>query len=418
MLTRSPTTERLGGAEFWRDLLAFDPDSGRRPWRRLGAYRRLVASGQVEQMVHDYAMGTLSPEPPVRHSLTKADGRKKIVFTFATGDELMFKALNRALPATLPGCLSPLCHSFQPGRGPRSAYRDLLAIPGLDRLACLHMDVRDYFNSIPPYRLLGALPPVIAKDGPLYSLLSSTLRDPRVLDEGCVREDDHKGVMAGTPLAPLLSNLYLLSLDRTFEASAVPYLRYADDIVVFAPLDEIERHREHIEERLQALGLELNQRKTRVSRPGQPWEFLGLRYDRGSLDVAPNTAAKLRRRARRIARRARDNSNPAAYALRRLNRRLYGIGGRPVDFSWAGWFFPLLTGDSTLRRLDAVIQGHLRFAVTGVHERRNLRAVPYSDLQRAGYLPLASAFHAHRDSQATFDRLLADRCLPAGGKRP
>ena len=81
--------------------------------------------------------------------------------------------------------------------------------------------------------------------------------------------------------------------------------------------------------------------------------------------------------------------------MRRLNRKLYGVGGRSSDFTWADWFFPLLSTDRTLRTLDRLIQGQLRFAVTGRHETRNFRAVPYEALRQAGYLPLVSAFHRY-----------------------
>jgi hypothetical protein len=266
--------------------------------------------------------------------------------------------------------------------------------------------VRDYFNSIPVEPLLESLPATITQDEPLHRLLATTLRDQRVLVGGQPALDTHKGVMAGSPLAPLLSNLYLRPLDDAFEGARIPFLRYADDMVVFGTLEEVTRYGADIERRLESLGLALNPRKTRLSAPGEPWEFLGLRYDSGSLDLAVNTAAKLRRRVRRIARRARSRPDPARRAVRRLNRRLYGIGGRATDFTWASWFFPLLSGDSSLHRLDGLIQEQLRFAVTGEHSRRNFKSVPYDLLRGVGYLPLVSAFHAYRRGPAEYEALL------------
>ena len=169
---------------------------------------------------------------------------------------------------------------------------------------------RDYFNSIPVEGLVESLPPTIVDDEPLHRLLVATLRDKRVLVGDREVLDSHKGVMAGTPLAPLLSNLYLRPLDDAFEEARIPFVRYADDMVVFGTEQEVVRHGADLERRLGGLGLSLNERKTRLSPPGRPWEFLGLRYDRGSLDLAANTAAKLRRRVRRIARRARRRPDP------------------------------------------------------------------------------------------------------------
>ena len=400
------TIEQLRSPELWEELLMQRDGYGRWARRKLAAYRQLVESGEVGEMVEEYASGRLTLHPPSRRLLNKADGRKKVVFTFSPADELFLKALNRILQVTTAADHSRLCHSFQPGRGPRTAYRAIRRIRGLQNLACLHLDVRDYFNSIPVEPLLASLPSSIMADEPLRRLLSTMLRDERVFVGDEVVLDTHKGVMAGTPLAPLLSNLYLRPLDDAFDQARVPFLRYADDMIVFGAPEEVALHGTDIEKRLAALGLQLNPRKTRLSAPGEPWEFLGLRYDRGSIDLAPNTAAKLRRRVRRIARRARSRPDPALRAVRRLNRRLYGVGGRATDFTWASWFFPLLSGDSSLHRLDGLIQEQLRFAVTGMHSRRNFKSVPYEELRGVGYLPLVSAYHAFRRGPVEYEAVL------------
>ena len=406
MLAHSLTVDRLRSPEFWDELLFQEDGYGRWGRRKLAAYRRLVAGGEVGEMVEEYAAGRLALGPPRRRLLNKADGRKKVVFTFEGADELLFKALNRVLQSTTAADHSRLCHSFQPGRGPRTAYRDIRRIRGLHRMHCLHLDVRDFFNSIPIEPLLTSFPSTITEDVPLHRLLVSTLRNQTVVNGDEVALDTHKGVMAGTPLAPLLSNLYLRPLDDAFEAMGVPFLRYADDMVVFGTESEVLQHGAEIEERLATLGLQLNPRKTRLSAPGETWEFLGLRYDRGAIDLAGNSVGKLRRRVRRIARRARRREDPARAAVRRLNRRLFGIGGRSTDFTWASWFFPLLTVDVTLHKLDRLIQEQLRFAVTGVHSRRNFREVPYQWLQGVGYLPLVSAFRAYGRGLAEYEGLL------------
>jgi hypothetical protein len=406
LLARSLIVERLRAPEFWDELLFEEDGYGRWGRRKLAAYRRLVAEGEVGEMVEEFATGRLTLSPPHRRLLNKADGRKKVVFTFGGADELLLKALNRILQSTTAADHSRLCHSFQPGRGPRTAYRDIRRIRGLQRMHCLHLDVQDFFNSIPVDALLTSLPATITEDEPLHRLLAITLCDQRVLSGDDTVVDTHKGVMAGTPLAPLLSNLYLRPLDHAFDRAGVPFLRYADDMVVFGSEQEVMAHGAEIEERLAALGLALNPRKTRLSAPGEPWEFLGLRYHSGSLDLAGNSVGKLRRRVRRIVRRARRREDPARAAVRRLNRRLYGIGGRARDFTWASWFFPLLTVDTTLHELDRLIQEQLRFGVTGVHSRRNFRDVPYEGLRGVGYLPLVSAYRAFQRGAAEYEKLL------------
>ena len=123
MLAHSLTVERLRAPEFWAEQLLVDDGYGRWVRRKLATYRGLVAEGEVGEMVEEYAARRLALGPPHRRLLNKADGRKKVVFTFDGADELLLKALNRILQPATAADHSRLCHSFQPGRGPRTAYR-------------------------------------------------------------------------------------------------------------------------------------------------------------------------------------------------------------------------------------------------------------------------------------------------------
>jgi hypothetical protein len=44
--------------------------------------------------------------------------------------------------------------------------------------------------------------------------------------------------------------------------------------------------------------------------------------------------------------------------------------------------------------------------VTGVHSRRNFKAVPYDGLRGVGYLPLVSAYRAYQRGPAEYEALL------------
>ena len=402
------TSDTLAGEGFWVALVErFALRASTRP-RKLRAYRALIESGEMARATDEYRAGTLTVNPPSRFLINRSGGRKKTIYIFPPREELLMKGLNIALQR-FTNLHSPLCHSFQRGRGVRTAYAMLRQVAGLDRLSCLHMDVREYFASIPGARLLDSLPTELADDAPLVRLLRQVLLEPSVIADGHVVNDHRRGVLAGTPLAPLLANLYLRPVDDMFEAGGVTYIRYADDLIVFGGADEITRHRQTLERSLQELGLAVNHRKTRVSPAGAAWEFLGLRHDRGRIDLALTTVDKMRHRVRRLARRARRHCNPAGYVIRRLNRKLYGVGVDVSRFTWSTWFFPLLDSEMALRALDAVVQEQLRFAVTGRHERRNRGAVSYPQLVEAGYLPLVTAYRAYRRGLVDFERLLERR---------
>jgi RNA-directed DNA polymerase len=43
----------------------------------------------------------------------------------------------------------------------------------------------------------------------------------------------HKGVPQGSPLSPLLANIYLDKLDKELEKRGLSFCRYADDVAIF-----------------------------------------------------------------------------------------------------------------------------------------------------------------------------------------
>ena len=223
--------------------------------------------------------------------------------------------------------------------------------------------------------------------------------------------------MAGTPLAPLLATLYLRELDDEVAGAGATYARYSDDIVALAPADDLPALERLARTRLAERGLEVNEGKSSVAAPGQPSDFLGFRWDRGTIGLAPMTARKLRARSTRLARgllRWRERTGASAdrtLALfwRRTNRRIYGAPTDRGDFSWATWFLPMLDRQDGLDALDGHLQREARYAATGRRTARAHRFVPYQALVEAGHVPLVTAFWAVKDGPATYEGLVNRR---------
>jgi hypothetical protein len=169
--------------------------------------------------------------------------------------------------------------------------------------------------------------------------------------------------------------------------------------------------------RLAERGLTVNETKSSVAAPGDAWDYLGFRYDRGVIGLAPITERKLKAKATRLARRMlrwRDRrSAPAAPVVRafvrRTNLRLYGVRAERAEFSWATWFLPVLSSANQLASLDAHLQREARYAATGRRTASALSQVPYDALLEAGHLPLVSAYWAARDGAAVYESLVARR---------
>jgi RNA-directed DNA polymerase len=419
-----PLLDGLVTDEPW--LAALEHFRQRNPRRhdRLAAYQQILDDGAHLRVGAAVLAGTHHPAPPVERWLNKADGRKKRVFQYPPLDELLFRAVNAMLQPTASALASPWCRSFLPGGGARTAFRSVLADSAIDAKAALRFDIRDYFNSIDVADLLGRLPGPLG-EGPVAALLHSALLDRRVTRAGAVVDGGAKGVMAGTPLAPLLATLYLRELDHEIASSGATYARYSDDFLVLVPVSDLPELDLLIRRRLAERRLYVNEQKSGVAGPGQPWDFLGFRYHRGAIGLAPMTTRKLTARTTRLARgllRWRErNCVPAERAvgafLHRTNLRLYGVPAERADFSWATWFLPMLNGPAGLHPLDHHVQREARFVATGRRTPRTRGLIPYSSLVDAGHLPLVTAYWALHDDAVSFGPLVAAR-TGLRGRRP
>lgn len=84
------------------------------------------------------------------------------------------------------------------------------------------------------------------------------------------------GVLQGSPLSPLLANIYLHPFDVGMTRAGYALVRFADDwVVCAASRKEAESARLRAERLLKALRLEFNPRKTRLVSPAEPLPWLG-----------------------------------------------------------------------------------------------------------------------------------------------
>ena len=384
---------------------------------RIAEYERLLER-QVHRRVGEAVLdGSYQPHPPVEGWLNKAGGRRKRLFQYGPVDELLFRVVNRLLQPAALAAASPSCRSFLPGSGPRAAFRAVLRDREVDTKAWLRLDVRDYFNSIDVEDLLGGLPEAIA-EGPLGSLLARSLRDPRVQRGSTIIDGRPKGIMAGTPIAPMLATLYLRDIDEELRGTSdVTYARYSDDFIVLAPIHRIGELERLLRTRLAERSLTINEDKSATGGPGEPWSFLGFQRHRGVIGMAANTERKFRAKSRRLARallrwREKTGASPDRTVrafMRRTNRRIYGSPVERTDFSWATWFLPMLEDPSALASLDEHLQREARYAATGRRTGRALALVPYSSLTEAGHLPLVAAYWAMREGVPSYETLVARR---------
>jgi hypothetical protein len=145
---------------------------------------------------------------------------------------------------------------FRPWRDERAEFGARLARLADDAGCLVFADVRECYRSIRPDIVGGALRAIgcdVFRSGAVVAFLR------RLEAMGIV------GLPVGPEPSPVLANAVLAAVDRSLAASAIRYLRWVDDVVAVAaePADA-ERVLAVVRAALEPLGLELNERKTRV----------------------------------------------------------------------------------------------------------------------------------------------------------
>jgi len=142
-------------------------------------------------------------------------------------------------------------------------------------------DLSSYFDNICHNKLLDQIANRV-NDDKVMKLLNAILKGK-----------GKKGVVQGSPLSPLLANLYLSEVDRTFEKaelktrlgwkSRILYTRFSDDIVIavgehprWPNLKEYTLRR--LQEELNKLNVQINEKKTKIVDliRGESFNYLGF----------------------------------------------------------------------------------------------------------------------------------------------
>ena len=342
------------------------------------------------------------PGIPEHLSVNKmGSGKKRIVYHFGDDETRVLKLLAHLL-YRYDEAFAPNCYAFRRGRTASDAVFDLRRQLRGKRMWAYKLDIHDYFHSISIPLLLPRLKALLADDPALYAFFERLLSDDRALEKGSVVHES-RGVMAGTPTAPFLADVYLMEVDRHFHEAGVIYARYSDDILLFAPdRDTLEAYKNTLLDFLRQYKLEVNPSKEHTYSPDEPYEFLGFQCIGESIDIARATREKMKGKIRRAAHalrrwQQRKGCSPE-YAMKGLIRHFnnkFFENGDPDALSWSRWFFPVINRTEGLREIDRYLQQYIRYLSSGRHTKANYR-VRYRRLKALGYRSLVHAFYKGR----------------------
>jgi CRISPR-associated protein Cas1 len=249
--------------------------------------------------------GTYEPQRLRLFEIPKADGSVRRLAVPAVVDRIAQTAVAQTLTPLIDPDLEEVSFAYRPGRSVQQAVDIIRRYREQGFKWVVEGDIERYFDRIPHERLLARLEQVLAGQagGNLLIDLITLWLEAGALD----LDSPALGIAQGSPLSPLLSNLYLDTVDEHFVAlhSTLRLVRFADDFVVLA------REQAKATQALEAMrrllaehGLGLNPDKTRIVSFNQGFQFLGHLFVRSMVlksvksedeDAAPDSGEALLR---------------------------------------------------------------------------------------------------------------------------
>lgn len=255
----------------------------------------LAATERLVELSNALREGRYRPGPLRLVDVPKKSGGTRRLTIPSIVDRVAQTAVAQRLAPLLDQEFEEASYGYRSGRGVADAVRRVEELRREGWVWAVDADIDDFFDTIPIDRLVVRLTRSMT-ESPLVDLIARWLEHAA---------QSGRGIAQGSPLSPLLANLYLDDLDEVMDGGGLRLIRYADDFVVLTKdRPQAEAAFGRLERELDRFGLKLDREKTRIRGFDESLRFLGSVFVRGWAFKSP------------------DEADPASWPIEQLMARL------------------------------------------------------------------------------------------------